>query len=245
MKNYDIIKVKKLEIKIRSKQITIEMKVGNIKQHSYLEKYINKNSVVLDLGSNKGEFSEEIVKKHGCKAYGIEANPNVIKNIENDKVQIHNIAISNKNGEISINIPKNGDASTTFHEKSDSVEVNCITIERFMEKKDIETVDLLKIDIEGEEIKVIKSSIDTLTSRVKQISVEYHDFMDESLKKDVKKVDKMITQNGFERMKFSTNNGDILYWNKEYIEVGKVEYAMAIIIYKYLRGMKRIIERWI
>lgn len=221
------------------------MKVENIKQHSYLENYINENSIILDLGSNKGEFSKEIVKKHDCKAYGIEANPNIIRNIESDKIQIHNIAISNKNGKISINIPKDGDASTTFHEKSDSVEVDCITIERFMEKKDIEILDLLKIDIEGEEIKLIRGSIDTLTSCVKQISVEYHDFMDESLKKDVKKVDRMIRKNGFGRMKFSTNNGDILYWNKNYIEVGKVEYAIAIVIYKYLRGMKRIIKRWI
>jgi peptide deformylase len=67
---------------------------------------------------------------------------------------------------LKINTPNNGDASTQFHEDSDSAYEDCLTLEPFAEK-----VNLVTMDIE----------------RVKQITVKYHDFMNKTLKSDVKR----------------------------------------------------------
>jgi FkbM family methyltransferase len=52
-----------------------------------------------------------------------------------------------------------------------------ITLETFLNTQRIELVDLLKIDIEGAEEAVFNSTRDATLCNIKQITIEFHDFV--------------------------------------------------------------------
>ncbi|PSB43645.1 hypothetical protein C7B67_23565 [filamentous cyanobacterium Phorm 6] len=61
------------------------------------------------------------------------------------------------------------------------ISVDGITLETFLNHQKIELVDLLKIDIEGAEEAVFNSTTDATLCNVKQITIEFHDFMPGSI----------------------------------------------------------------
>lgn len=50
---------------------------ANVRGHHFLAKPINRDSVVLDLGANHGEFSKSIESRFGCRPRMVEANPDL------------------------------------------------------------------------------------------------------------------------------------------------------------------------
>jgi FkbM family methyltransferase len=65
-------------------------------------------------------------------------------------------------------------SNTQKRSKSTGQEINCITIGALMEKYGIDTIDLLKMDIEGSEKNVLENSSDWINS-VEIMTVELHD----------------------------------------------------------------------
>lgn len=174
-------------------------KAKSIKSNSQfaikITKYLNpmdvKKLFVIDIGANKGDFFDKvcsIYKKSVIKGVLIEPLPSCI-NLLNEKysnqpgVNIYNIAISNTKGEENFNHYKFDETSSLLKIKQDLEELSNVNTElNEIIKVDVcrlddilfdneQLVDLLKIDVQGNEHNVIEGAKSSL-SRIKYIWTE-------------------------------------------------------------------------
>jgi FkbM family methyltransferase len=118
---------------------------------------------VIDIGANIGTFSMWIYD-HAKKIYAIEpVETNVIYLTQNkeenklDKLSIHQMVISERNGLFFME--EDGDPLSGGWKLSvvGSYPVTGMSLKDFMDWKDIEYADLVKIDVEGSEMDIIKA----------------------------------------------------------------------------------------
>jgi FkbM family methyltransferase len=144
------------------------------------------DSVILDLGSNIGVTVLHL--KHlypSSRIIGVEMDEDNYKLAELnvagvENVELINSAISVNDGIVSYNKSDNVDAYhvTANDDKSAAgglVSVNSITIQSLLSKYNLKTVDFMKMDIEGEEIKIFDEQADlTWLNSVKTLNIEIH-----------------------------------------------------------------------
>lgn len=137
---------------------------------------------VFDVGSNFGYFgmlAAQPLDKKNSKVILFEANPFLIpyikKNLSvnwlNENSVVENLAISDNNGVAQLNVLEDYTGSSSMHtiEHLDSylshkmsikaekvIDVETITIDDYCKNKDIGSIDLMKMDIEGYEEKAYK-----------------------------------------------------------------------------------------
>jgi FkbM family methyltransferase len=156
-----------------------------------IENYIDENSVVIDAGANIGYFSyyaSPAVKEIHC----FEPTPRTFRALEAMKssanlenLVLNQAALGDHSGKCSFSIcpdnetmnsveGANGAANGMY---ADSIEVDCFTLADYLNKNDIETVDFIKIDIEGGEKYVLfDSSFEELNEKIKALLIEVHLF---------------------------------------------------------------------
>ena len=128
--------------------------------------------VVLDVGANNGAWSSNLskmIKNHDPHFYLFECAPYCFEVLQNRTDQIHNPtiihkAVSNEVGEIKLYLPSVGSGLASVHKRQDTsivqheydeLLVQTITIDAYIEDNSIDKVDILKIDVEGHELKVL------------------------------------------------------------------------------------------
>jgi FkbM family methyltransferase len=166
---------------------------------------------VIDLGANVGQFSEAITHEFNCRCYAIEAVPSVYSQLsENGLVKKFNYAISDRNEPLKIYTSDNLECNSISQEAASiyglqgEISVDGITLETFLNNQRIELVDLLKIDIEGAEEAVFNSTRDATLCNVKQITIEFHDFLPDSIStEEVNKITNRLKRLGFICIPFS------------------------------------------
>lgn len=150
----------------------------------YFKQYMpSGKDVFIDVGSGVGLESMFLSRQPGYHGtiYAIEASPftfGLLKaNIESNhlgNIQPFNVAISDQPGEIFINDnPINHIANSVFTDKGATV--RAVTMDGFMEENQIESVGLLKVNIEGAE-SILISSFEKI-SKVKHVAISCHDFL--------------------------------------------------------------------
>lgn len=148
----------------------------------------NSNGSVLDIGANVGAISIPLAKKYQkTNFYLFEAHPEIYEELiinksynRLDNIDLYNFAISNENKQsisfyASNNFQNRGLSSLKInHDNIDckKIQVNCISIDKFFEKKDIK-IDLIKIDTQGTELEVLKSSSQTIKKNKPVIIFEF------------------------------------------------------------------------
>ena len=154
----------------------------------------NKKIKILDLGACLGNFSYELEKLFEVsKAILVEANPTNFNKIRksNNFIILNNAVFHDENIDyISFNedleSPVNG--SIIFdHFKNSMVthQVKTITLNKLISLFDLEEneyIDILKIDIEGGEYDLLTNASKEDLLKFKQITIEFHDFIDPSLR---------------------------------------------------------------
>ena len=112
-----------------------------------------------------------------------------------------------------------------------------------LQKHDIPRIDALKMDIEGAEIAVFRGMSDELLRSIKQITVEFHDFIPEmNMEQDVLDVISRLESLGFACIVFSRHTHfDVLFLNTR--NVSHVDIFMARMT-KYIHGIGRVIKRY-
>ncbi len=138
-------------------------------RHQYLIKLaeIKNLSTVIDVGANVGFFSKLIRELYPHAAiYSIEPVPETYKCLElnfrdDKKTKTINLALSDKEGMAKMSFNPNQSSVSHFDNKG-KIEVVVGTLDNFIVKNNVKSVDLLKIDVEGFEHLVLKGAIKTL-----------------------------------------------------------------------------------
>ncbi len=126
----------------------------------------------------------------------------------------------------------------------ETVEVEGTTIRDLMSRHSVEHVDLAKVDIEGAELELLESVDSATLRRMTQITVEFHDRLEPGQGAAVVRVKHRLQREGFACVTFSRDNSDVLFINRNRIQVGLLERAWWAARYKYPRGLRRIRRRW-
>lgn len=216
--------------------------IDKICEHTFIKGLINKDSVVLDLGANEGAFSKAISEKFGCKVYAIEPVLHLFELIkETDFIKKIQAAVAAKSGMVKIYLPE--DRCATMHGKNKELAAKSIDAEAFsfadlIKKLEISKIDMVKMDIEGEEIPILESLTAEELKKASQWTIEFHDFLYPETHEAVEKIKDKIINSGFFCVPFSiTNNGDILFVRKDSISFITFIYLKYFL--RYWLGFKR------
>lgn len=140
---------------------------------------LNKNSIFFELGGFEGNYSDKIIKKFSPQTYIFEPDNNLFNKLVNkfnDKknIKVFNDALSDK--EQTLYLIKKGENSFISNKFSENAEkVNCIKLSSFIEKNKIREIDLLNMNIEGSEYKVLLEIIKSSDiSKIKHLQIQFH-----------------------------------------------------------------------
>lgn len=146
---------------------------------------LNENSVVLDLGGHVGTWTQKIFDKYQCNILVFEPIPSFYEDLveklkKHEKIKVYNFGISGVDKEIEISLLNDG---SSFYIKSEnSVTAKVVSLIKFLKENNINHVDLIKINIEGDEYPVLNSLIDSgLVSIFTNIQVQFHQFIPNSV----------------------------------------------------------------
>jgi FkbM family methyltransferase len=143
-------------------------------------KDIDKNSLVIDLGGYKGDWTSEIIQRYDPKVFIFEPLIDYHKHIcdrfnLNSNVHPINCGLGARNE--TIEMYHSQDGSGAFVEGKSEI-VNIIDAHTFFIDNSINSIDLFKINIEGGEYELLEYLI--LTGdilKIKKIQVQFHDFI--------------------------------------------------------------------
>ncbi|HVN94915.1 MAG TPA: FkbM family methyltransferase [Syntrophorhabdaceae bacterium] len=143
-----------------------------------------KSSVIMDIGANIGLFAISGAKANlNARVYAFEPIPSLSDAIEANKAlnDLSNIwvipqAVSNTTGVSSLYLTEDDTMASLKQGRGLTIEgerqVSTVTLDEFCESRNIEKVDLIKIDVEGAETFVLKGGTATLNSSSPYVIVE-------------------------------------------------------------------------
>jgi len=140
---------------------------------------LNKQSIVIDAGGFKGEWSQKIFNKYKCKIRIYEPVNSFAVGISskfqgNDLVQVFPFGLAGETRKEMIST--NGDAASIFGNPTEEIELVDVFEELY--QNGIKKVDLMKINIEGGEYELLNRLIEThLIKDIDVIQVQFHDFV--------------------------------------------------------------------
>ena len=176
--------------------IKILDKPNEKKIFNFLKNNILQNAIIIDVGAHKGEsikfYSDNFKIK---KIYSFEPNKKIFEIIKKKKfnnTEIFNLGLGDKNETKYLNIYKDTfsssfnpiDRSSNYFKKKkifsfddyaeNKVISKVITLSNFMDNYNISKVDLLKIDTEGYEFRVLQGIDSKDFAKIKFIHFEHH-----------------------------------------------------------------------
>ena len=183
--------------------------------------------IFFDIGAHKGEFSSNIFKYFKSpKIYAFEPQSEIYVELEKKFYKSKNFfpynkALSDKNKKkkLNINIKSSTSTFSKYNENSKwrklkeflltgskkssflrSEIVNVVSIDSFCKKKNIDKIDLLKIDTEGHEAEVLKGATRMLKKNIRYILIEFH-FSKIYKNYDRTKIENILEKNNFKIVK--------------------------------------------
>ncbi len=134
----------------------------------FVEAFLNPGDVFIDVGAHVGHFTLPMAAK-GVRVYAFEPHAmigallekNVIENGLREAISFFPIALSDASGEARLTKNLFGGNRITS-EKKDSSVIHTETLDRMVEDCDIRNVKLIKADIEGAELRMLKGAEQTL-----------------------------------------------------------------------------------
>lgn len=148
---------------------------------------VEKGDTVIDIGGHIGIFSVYAAHlSQTGKVFAFEPFIENYKRLENHKIinqkenlQVYNKGVANIEGTQTLYLsPDDNTGGHSLHLKTNSeykIEIQTVNIIAFCEKEKIEIIDFLKLDCEGAEFEIVKSS-EAILKKVKKIIMECHPF---------------------------------------------------------------------
>lgn len=172
----DEIKINLYKDSILCKYIFISFEEAEI---IFLNKFLKPGNVFFDVGANIGLFSLHASKRIGTegRVCSFEPSPETYKRLKknfevNDinNAVAENVGLSEKKDILKFNVSNSGyDAWNSFANLSDVGEFNCIdvpviSLDEYIIREKISKINLIKIDVEGWELFVLKGATNLLSS---------------------------------------------------------------------------------
>jgi FkbM family methyltransferase len=182
-----------------SKPLPDKVTIGVLSQWTIVTRDLRSDAVIYSGGVGEDiTFEQELIRRFGVKIHIFDPAP----------VAAHTIALANTEGllfrplglaassvgRFSIG---GGTASSTWLKAGGSETLPCTSLTREMEINGHDSIDLLKIDIEGFEYEVLESCLKE-DIPIKQICVEFHDFFSDIPKAKTKAAIRALQSHGFD-----------------------------------------------
>jgi FkbM family methyltransferase len=144
----------------------------------FIRSHLREGSVFVDVGANVGYYTLLASKLVGNKGYvyAIEPIPSTVvllkANVKlNDctNVMVYKVAAWSYRGELTLNVPALMYGWASVMQKGRSIMVKAETIDNILQN--VESVDILKVDVEGAELQVLQGAKEVL-KRTKHIALE-------------------------------------------------------------------------
>jgi FkbM family methyltransferase len=163
-----------------------------------LDYSLTPESIVFDLGGYKGDFAHDISKAYGCFVYLYEPVEKfhtfaVERFAASPKVHCKKYGLSDETGEFKITDDDNSSSVVTAvqHDTLETVQIKAFSDE--VDELQIQTIDLLKINVEGSEFSILPHLVDTgYIKKVKNIQVQFHHFVPDAYRRR-RKIQKMLS----------------------------------------------------
>ncbi len=140
---------------------------------------LTEESWVIELGGFMGNWTKRIYDNYKSNIIVIEPIEdfcNVIKRdlSSNEKIKIEQLGISTEPKDVMIS--HNGDASSQYLEQtSNQITIHCEPLEYFLEKYSVNKVDLMQVNVEGEEFPLFEHWLKSdILSKFKFIQIQFH-----------------------------------------------------------------------
>ena len=163
-------------------------------EKEWLKKYLKnkKNATVIDVGANIGNYSKKILKINSdTKLFAFEPHPKTFNRLKNNvKASLFyplNLGVGDKEEDLTLYDYDTNDGSQhaslykevieDLHKgKSNKHIVKVVTLDKFLTKQKIGHIDLLKIDVEGNEYNVLLGTKDYLSKKkIRAIHFEFNE----------------------------------------------------------------------
>jgi FkbM family methyltransferase len=227
------------------------MSLVTIEGHTLCPRFVSKDSVVLDIGANIGNFSRLMAERFGCRCHAVEANPDIIGRIPvSDHIEVHHLAIAGRAGQVRLRIHQDDECSSLAPvpgtQYTDEIEVRAETMESLAQSLNLGAIDVVKMDIEGSEIEVLDSCSDEFLKSIAQLTLEIHDFTGQVSPAQVQRVLDRLRRLGFFVIKMARGSHiDTLAINRHRCPMSTAECLYLRYGIRNWRGLKRMIGRWL
>jgi FkbM family methyltransferase len=220
--------------------------IAQICEHTILADLIRPGAVVLDLGGNRGEFARALAERFGARVCVAEPVPSLFAVIpELPGIRKLACAVGAETGVLDLRVP--GDRCATGHvhpstEGAPMLRVRQLCFRDFLaEFPDVGEIDLVKTDIEGAELGLFATMGAQDFARIRQLSVEFHDFLYPDTTPAVEAAKRRIRSFGFRCIPFSRTNGDVLFVRTDVI--GFARFLWLRYAVRNARGIARRLRR--
>lgn len=227
------------------------MRLATYLNHTILLEPLRKRPpVVVDCGSNHGEFAEWVVREFGARVYGYEPDPRLyaqLATLQTDEVKFIPRAIAAHDGTAQLNLGVSQCSSIHYVDPQGDAAAETVqtaTLAGEFARLELDRVDLLKLDIEGAEIDVLRTAPVEVLRRIGQITTEFHDFMRREDTPAIREVIDRLQSLGFHALRFSTRTyGDVLFVNQATIPLARWQRLALLGRGKILPGVRRTLAR--
>ena len=226
------------------------MRISQYLLHSFAPKLFDGSGAAYDLGANHGEFGSYLAGKFK-KVICVEPNPQLDLSGLKPNVQVERCAIGWPSSQawfrvsdVDVYSSLTGESAKPDTGGDDMVRVDVRTLAELFNDQPAGPIDFVKMDIEGAELDVLLGEQADVLTRIKQLTVEFHDFIDPTTTPRVLAAIARMKSLGFAFLRFSvTNNGDVLFLNTRHVKIGPLGRFWMMLRFCWLRGLWRRMGR--
>jgi hypothetical protein len=168
---------------------------------------LNNDSVVIDLGGYHGLWIDEILKKNNPNIPNIilvEPVPEfynllITKYKNYEKIKVMNVGVSTDKNETIKSLYLSNDGSSTNFDTNvkTTIQIKTLPIDKILSDNKINQVDLLQINIEGDEYELMEYMIESgIINKFKNIQVQFHLGINNDIERR-DNIQKNLISNGF------------------------------------------------
>lgn len=195
---------------------TISYLFGNhFNEKIFLKHQLQKNNVIFfDVGSNLGSEIKFINKNFASKIYSFEPDKKnfeyLKKNFTSENINLYNLALSNESANKKFYAYDVSSQSSLYKPNIEDQFINKVideynikteTLDNFIALNNIDKIDYLKIDTQGEDLKILEGASENLKeNKIKLIKIEIsisNNWNSEIDQNDFFKIIKLLKNNGY------------------------------------------------